>query len=295
MEYHKLDVLKEALPYIQKFKKKIFVIKLSGKVVSNQEILASLAEQVALLHQVGFYPVIVHGGGNQVNELAKRLGIEQTIVQGRRVTNRETLDLAKMVFGGLVNTNLTSALRKVSLPIVGLSGLDGHTIRARRREPKKMFDEKNQEVEVDFGYVGDVVGVDTTLVQLLLKEGYIPVISSLGADEEGEVYNINADTIAVEMAISLKAEKILFLTDVNGILLDAKEPQSKIDVLTMAKGRELIETGVIHSGMVPKMVAILKLLEQGVSSAHVVGALEENALLKEIFTDRGVGTMVIKE
>lgn len=293
MDFHKLDILKEALPYIRRFKKKIFIIKLSGKIVADDAALNSLAEEIALLHQVGFYPVVVHGGGQQMNELAKKLGLEQTIVGGRRVTDKHTLDLAKMVFGGLINTNVASALRGKGVNVVGLSGLDGRIIQAKRRDVKTIYDDKTQqEIQVDFGYVGDILEVDTSLVTLLLEQGYVPVISSLGADDRGEVYNINADTVAVEIATSLQAEKIIFLTDVNGVYLDLKDPASKLDVITASDANEMIRSGKIVGGMVPKIASICHLLDRGVRSAHIVGAFENNALLKEIFTNRGVGTMV---
>lgn len=293
MEHYKLDILKEALPYIQKFKNKIFVIKLSGKVVADMESMKSLAEEIALLHQVGFFPIIVHGGGKQMNELAARLGVEQTVYAGRRVTNEETLDLAKMVFGGMININIVSTLKGVGMRVVGLSGLDGNLVNAVRREKKSLHcEETNKNLTVDFGFVGDIVSVDTSLVQQLIDQGYVPVISSLGGDDQGQVYNINADTIAVEIATKLSAEKLIYLTDVNGIYRDITNAESKISHVTVSEAEGLIETGVVKGGMVPKVMSIIKLLKEGVRSAHIVGAFEENALLKEIFTDFGVGTMI---
>lgn len=293
MDHQKLDILKEALPYIQKFKGKTFVIKMSGKVAANGPVLASLAEEITLLQQVGFYPVLIHGGGPQVNELAERLGVEQTIVNGRRVTDEKTLEIAKMVFAGKINTDVTSALRGIGARVVGLSGMDGKMISAKRRDPKKLVcEDSQQEIEVDFGFVGDVVDVDISLIRLLLDQGYVPVISSLAADEDGVVYNINADTIAGEIAMGLQAEKMIYLTDVNGIYMNMDDPDSRIDFLTADGAQQLIEDGVVNKGMIPKITSILQLLSGGVHSAHVVGALEENALLKEIFTNRGTGTMI---
>lgn len=296
MEHFKLDILKEALPYIQKFKKKIFVIKLSGKVAASEEALSSLAQEIGLLHQVGFFPVIIHGGGVQVNELAERLGIEQKIINGRRVTDAQTLDLAKMVFNGLINTNITSSLRGLGIPVVGLSGLDGQMIQARKRDPKMVIDQSNsEEIEVDYGFVGDITAVDCQIIRLLLSKGYVPVISSLGSDREGTVYNINADTVAVEIAAGLDAEKMIFLTDLNGVFRDINDAGSKIDQINMEEAQDLMDEGIIRDGMVPKFMAILQMLRSGVASAHIVGAFEDNALLKEIFTNQGIGTMIVNQ
>src|SRR5215470_4289137 len=221
----RLDLLREALPYIQRFKNKRFVVKLSGKITENQEELNSLAEEITLCQQVGIRVAVVHGGGKQLTTIAERLGISQRIVNGRRVTDAETLEVAKMVFAGQINTDILSALRRVGAETVGLSGLDGNTIHARRREIQKVLNQETGEVEtIDFGHVGDIVEIKARLLQLLLDHGYIPVISSLGADEQGNVYNINADTIASEIAVHLQAEKLLLLTDVDGILLDRQDP-----------------------------------------------------------------------
>ena len=295
MDHSKLNILKQALPYIQRFKGKIFVIKMSGKVVEKESVLRSICEEVALLNQVGFKPVIIHGGGKQVNQLADIMGIDQTIIDGRRVTNKETLELTKMVFGGVVNTNIASALRRLRVKTIGLSGLDGDIITAKKRSPKTVMDEDHQPVEVDFGYVGDVVAVDTGLVELLLSQNYVPVISSLGSCADGEVFNINADTIASEIAKALKAEKLIFLTDVGGIYTDICDLESKIPILDVVAAQDLIDSGVVKDGMIPKIASILELLKSGVKSAHVVGGDETNVLLREVFTDDGAGTMIYRK
>ena len=292
MDLSNLSQLKQALPYIQKFKGKIFVVKMSGKVIEKVEVLRSICEEIALLNQVGFKILVVHGGGKQVNELAASLGVEQTVIAGRRVTDKSTLEITKMVFGGLINTNITSALRRVHIRTVGLSGLDGNIITAVKREPKTIKSSESKSVEVDFGFVGDVVAVDTKLIDLLLTEGYVPVLSSLGSGANGEVYNINADTIASELAKSLKAEKIIFLTDVRGIYSDVNNSDSKIPFLDDLSAQHLIDSGVIKEGMIPKITSILQLLKFGVGSAHIVSAQEESVLLREVFTDEGAGTMV---
>ena len=292
MDHSKLNLLKQALPYIQKFEGKIFVVKMSGKVIERTDTLRSICEEIALLNQVGFKVVIVHGGGKQVSELAESLGVDQTIIAGRRVTDRSTLEIAKMVFGGLINTNITSALRRAGTKTVGLSGLDGNIITAVRRAPKTVAGDDAIPVQVDFGYVGDVVSVDTGLMDLLLAKGYVPVLSSLGAGKDGEVYNINADTIASEVAKSLQAEKLILLTDVSGIYADIHDPNSKVPFLDEEAAQDLIDSGAVKDGMIPKITSILDLLRSGVKSAHVVSAMEENVLLREVFTDDGAGTML---
>ncbi|HUK91818.1 MAG TPA: acetylglutamate kinase [Blastocatellia bacterium] len=289
----RLDLLREALPYIERFKGKRFVVKLSGKVVEDQEQLSSLAEEITLCQQVGIRIAVVHGGGKQLTAIAERLGIPQKIVNGRRVTSTETLEVAKMVFAGQVNTNILSSLRRHGAETVGLSGVDGNTIQARRRDVQDVFNQETGLVEtVDFGYVGDIVAINVRLVQLLLDNGYIPVISSLGADEEGNVFNINADTIASEMAVHLGAEKLILLTDVNGIMRDPKDPSSRISRLSVDEAEQLVLDRTVSSGMIPKVSAIAGLIRRGVGSAHIINGSYRNALLYEVFTDEGAGTMI---
>jgi acetylglutamate kinase len=294
MEQEKLDLLREALPYIQKFQGKTFVVKLSGKVTEDRDNLLSLAEELALLHQVGIRICVVHGGGKQLSELAKKLGVVQTVIEGRRVTDDDTLDLAKMIFRGKINTEILAALRLRGIHAVGLSGIDGGVIKAQRRPPKDILNKETGETEtVDFGHVGDVVEVDARLINLLLENSYLPVISSLGADDEGKVYNINADTIASEIAAELKAEKLILLSDVNGIYLDSSDKGSKVSRLTAAQAEDLIDSGQATGGMVPKLQNLVSLLRRGLHSAHVISGTDRNALLSEVFTDEGTGTMLV--
>jgi len=291
-----LDLLREALPYIQRFKGKTFVVKFSGKVTEDKSVLASLAEELALLHQVGIRVCVIHGGGKQLTELAKKLGVVQTVIEGRRVTDDDTLDLAKMIFRGKINTEILSALRHRAVEAVGLSGIDGGVIKAVRRPPKDVVNKETGEVEeVDFGHVGDIVDVDVHLVNLLLDGGYLPVISSLGADDEGKIYNINADTIAAEIAISLKAEKLLLLSDVNGIYADPNDETTKIDRLTLREAESMITDGSATGGMIPKLQSLISLLQRGVRSAHIMSGSMRNAILSEVFTDEGTGTMLVAE
>ncbi len=289
----RLDLLREALPYIQRFKNKIFVVKLSGKITEDQEQLNSLAEEITLCQQVGIHLAVVHGGGKQLTTIAERLGIAQRIVNGRRVTNTETLEVAKMVFAGQINLDIVSALRGFGCETVGLSGVDGNIIHARRREIQKVLNQETGEVEtIDFGHVGDIVEINVRLLSLLLENGYVPVISSLGADEQGNIYNINADTIAAEIAVHLQAEKLILLTDVDGILLDRDDPSSRVSRLTVEEADRLVKDRVLSSGMLPKIAAIAHLIRRGVRSAHIINGSKRNALLHEVFTDEGAGTMI---
>ena len=295
MKHENLDLLREALPYIQRFKGTTFVVKFSGKVTEDRAELVALAEELALLHQVGIRVCVVHGGGKQLTELADKLGVAQTVIEGRRVTDNETLELAKMIFRGKINTEILSALRNRGIHAVGLSGLDGGVIKASRRPPKDVLIKATGETErVDYGHVGDIEEIDTRLINLLLENDYLPVISSLGADDQGEIYNINADTIATEIAVRLGAEKLILLSDVNGIYLDPKESSTKIDRLSTAEAREMIDSGKATGGMIPKLENLISLIERGVRSAHVIGGASRNGILSEVFTDEGTGTMVIR-
>ncbi|MCY7345606.1 MAG: acetylglutamate kinase [Pyrinomonadaceae bacterium] len=293
MNTQKLDLLREALPYIQKFKGKTFVVKFSGKVTEDKENLASLAEELALLHQVGIKICVVHGGGKQLSEMAGKLGVAQTIIEGRRVTDDETLDLAKMIFAGKINTEILAALRRRGTAAVGLSGIDGNIVHAAKRPPKEILNRLTGLSEtIDFGNVGDVLQINAHLLTLLLDSDYLPVVSSLGADDEGQIFNINADTIASEIAVQLKAEKLILLSDVNGIYLDAKNPETKVSRLSIAEAEDLITNGAAHGGMIPKLQNIVALLNRGVKSAHVISGTARNALLSEVFTNSGTGTMI---
>jgi acetylglutamate kinase len=289
----RLDLLREALPYIRRFKGKTFVVKLSGKVTEDHERLISLAEELALMHQVGIRLCVVHGGGKQLSELAALMGIEQTIIEGRRVTDDATLEMAKMIFAGKINTDILAALRHRGVEAVGLSGVDGNIVHAERRPPKEIMNrETGESRHIDFGNVGDILEINERLLTVLLDQGYLPVISSLGADAAGTVFNINADTIASEIAIRLEAEKLVLLSDVDGIYLKAGEPETKLSRLTADEAEELIEKGTATGGMIPKLQNIIELLRRGVKSAHIINGTARNALLAEVFTDKGTGTMI---
>lgn len=294
MTQSRLDLLREALPYIQRFKGKTFVVKLSGKVTEDQDNLGSLVEELALIHQVGIRLCVVHGGGKQLSDLAVQLGIEQTIINGRRVTDDATLDMAKMIFAGKINTDILAALRRKGVGAVGLSGVDGNIVHAVRRPSGEVLNSATGvREEVDFGHVGDIVDINDRLLRVLLDHDYLPVISSLGADDEGRVFNINADTIATEIAVRLGAEKLVMLSDVDGIYLRPGEQATKLSRLTAEEVLALVRDGVATGGMIPKLQNIADLLSRGVRSAHIIKGSLRNALLTEVFTDEGTGTMIV--
>jgi acetylglutamate kinase len=222
------------------------------------------------------------------------MGVEQTVINGRRVTDDETLELAKMIFAGKINTEILAALRNHGIEAVGLSGVDGNIVHAVRRPPKDVLNRATGEREtIDYGHVGDVLKINDRLLCVLLDQDYLPVVSSLAADDEGQIFNINADTIAAEIAVRLEAEKLVLLSDVNGIYLDANAPETKISRLSIKEAQELVETGKATGGMIPKLQNLIFLLKRGVKSAHVISGSERNALLSEVFTDEGTGTMLI--
>jgi len=295
MNIETLDLLRESLPYIQKFQGKTFVVKFSGKVTEDKDNLASLAEELALLHQVGIRVCVIHGGGKQLNQLAQKLGLVQTVIEGRRVTDDDTLELAKMIFRGKINTEILAQFRRRGVSAVGLSGVDGGVVKAIKRPPKDVLNKQTGQTEtIDYGHVGDVVEIDVSLLNTLLDSGYLPVVSSLGADDDGKIFNINADTIAAEIAASLGAEKLILLTDVNGIYLDEGNEDTKLSRLTVDDAKHMIASGRATGGMIPKLENLIALLARGVGSAHVVSGTTRNAILAEVFTDEGTGTMVVK-
>lgn len=288
------ELLREALPYIRRFKGKDFVLKISGKVTEHPGSMASLAEEIALLQQVGIRVTIVHGGGAQATELSQRLGLETKLVNGRRVTDDDTLEVVKMVFAGKISVEILSALRAHGVHAVGVSGIDGNVVLARRREKKRLLNTETGKRElVDFGNVGDVVDVDPRLLTTLLDAGYLPVVSPLAADEEGKVYNVNADTIAAALAVELKAEKLILLSDVPGVLAKPGDSESLISRLTAAEARKLARSPAVTGGMVAKLEEISQVAEAGVAAVHIINGNQRNALLSEIFADRGSGTMVV--
>ncbi|MHC4924418.1 MAG: acetylglutamate kinase [Planctomycetota bacterium] len=286
-------ILRQALPYMRRHKGKTAVVKLGGHLVEDREALDGLAQDIALLHHVGMRVCVVHGGGPQATELSERLGVETKFVQGRRVTDDDTLEVAKMVFAGKINLEILSALRNQDLKAVGLNGVSGDLVHAKRREVTEMQDPSTGETEsVDFGHVGDIHSVDGTLLADLLDRDYVPVVASLGSDERGNILNINADTVAVELAVDLGADKLLSMTQVVGVLRDASDPSTLVQAMTADEGDALVSDGVVAGGMIPKVRCAVDAVRRGVGRVHILNGLEPHAVLLELFTLRGRGTMV---
>lgn len=275
----KAELLVEMLPYIQRWRGRVVVVKYGGNAMTDPSLAARFAEDVVLLRQVGLLPVVVHGGGPQIGELMDRLGKVPEFRDGLRVTDAETLDIARMVLVGKVNRDIVGAINVHGPLAVGLSGEDGGLIVAAPRNP-------------DLGYVGDVTEVNPTLVHRLLSEGLIPVISTIGADLNGQAYNINADTVAGAVAEALAAEKIIYLTDVAGLLEDVDDPDSLIRQTTVAELQAKIDQGSLEGGMIPKIEACVFAVSGRVTSAHLLDGRIPHVLLLEVFTDAGVGTMI---
>jgi acetylglutamate kinase len=291
-----VHILRQALPYMRRHRKRTVVVKFGGHLVQDRTALENLASDIALLHNIGMRICIVHGGGPQATSLQERLGLEPQFVEGRRVTDEATLEVAKMVFAGKINLEVLGALRNEDLAAVGLSGVSGDLVQARRRVPKPVTDPSTGETRtVDYGHVGDIESVDTDLLRILMENGYIPVVSSLGADKRGNILNINADTVAVEMAVDLKADKFLNMTQVPGVLRDLDDPASLLGDLTAGQAEALLKEGVVKGGMVPKVQSCIQAVRRGVPRAHILDGLEPHAMLLELFTVRGAGTMITAE
>ena len=273
------DLLVEALSYIGKFKNQIVVIKYGGAAMVQEPTRMAFARDVVLLQSLGMYPVIVHGGGAEVSKAMKALGQEAEFVEGLRVTSQESLRITEMVLSGTINKDIIAQLNSQGGNGVGLSGKDGHLIKA-----KKMAHVNG----IDLGYVGEIVKVNPGFIKLLLENGYLPVISPIGMGEDGTTYNINADTAASRIAAALQAQKVIFMTDVDGVLAGGK----LVPTLTAEEARRLIADRVVQGGMLPKVEAMLFSLSHGVQSAHVINGSDPHAILAELFTDTGIGTII---
>ncbi|HVA44700.1 MAG TPA: acetylglutamate kinase [Acidimicrobiales bacterium] len=272
-------VLAEALPYIRRFWGRVVVVKYGGNAMEDAESLSHFAEDIALMRSVGLHPVVVHGGGPQIGELMARLGKTPEFRDGLRVTDADTLDIARMVLVGKVNRDLVGAIN-VHAPIaVGLSGEDAGLIRATIRQ-------------ADLGFVGDVEAVDATILHKLLAQELIPVVATIASDRSGQAYNINADTAAAEVAAALGAEKLVYLTNVKGVLTDLNDPESLVARMTVEEAEKMMSDGTLSGGMIPKVEACVTAVRHGVNRAHILDGRVPHALLLEFFTDRGVGTMV---
>ena len=277
----RVEVLSEALPYIQRFRGRRVVIKYGGAAMVRDDLRDAVFRDVALLASVGVEPVVVHGGGPEINQWLNRLSIEAVFQEGLRVTDPDTMDVVEMVLVGRVNKQIVNGLNRVGGRAVGLSGADGGLVQARTHGDGSL------------GLVGDVARVDPSVIIPLLEQGYIPVISSVAPNHEGQPYNINADTVAGELAAALDAEKLVLLTDTPGILKDRDDPASLFRQLSLAEARALIDDAIVAGGMVPKTQCCIRALAQGVRAAHILDGRVPHALLLEVFTKTGIGTMLV--
>ncbi len=286
-----VTALRAAVPYLRLFQGKIFVIKAGGQVVADRERTLALMEQVGILHRLGIRVVVVHGGGSQATDLASRLGLATRFVQGRRVTDAAALEVVTMTLNGTINTQVVAACRRLGVPALGISGVDAGLVHARRRPPVEI----EGEGEVDFGYVGDVESIEVGVLERILDDRFLPVVSPLSADEAGEVLNVNADVVAARLAIEMKAEKLILLTGAPGILEDPDDPSSLVSY-TDVKGLDaLLRAGSLEGGMLPKVTSIKDALAGGVARVHVISHKVRDSLLLEVFTNEGSGTMVVTD
>ncbi|MGF1457406.1 MAG: acetylglutamate kinase [Leptolyngbyaceae cyanobacterium] len=277
----RVRILSEALPYIQQFRGRTVVVKYGGAAMREGTLKAGVVRDIVFMACVGIRPVVVHGGGPEINTWLTKLNIEPQFKDGLRVTDAQTMDVVEMVLVGRVNKELVSLINQAGGKAVGLCGKDGNLITARPQG------------DVDVGFVGDVTNVEPGLVKSLVADGYIPVISSVASDETGQAYNINADTVAGELAAALNAEKLILLTDTRGILRNYKDPSTLIPKLDIKQARALIDEGIVAGGMIPKVKCCVRSLAQGVGATHILDGRVNHALLLEIFSDTGIGSMLV--
>ena len=282
-------VLSEALPYIRKFQGRTIVIKYGGNAMIDEKLKNGFARDIVLLKLVGLNPVVVHGGGPQIGELLRRVGKESHFVGGMRITDKETMDVVEMVLGGQVNKEIVSLLNSHGAKAVGLTGKDGALISARKMQFSHQSEAMNTPEIIDIGHVGEVTNIDTSVIDMLIHGDFIPVIAPIGLGKDGESYNINADLVAGKLAEELNAEKLILLTNIRG-LLDKHE--KLLTGLSIKKVDELIADGTIHGGMLPKIRCALEAVQNNVCSAHIIDGRIEHAVMLELFTDEGIGTLI---
>lgn len=285
--------LKGALRYVRAYRDHVFVVKLGGDVLSEPEILDSVAGQLALLSSLSIRLVVVHGGGPQATALSRRLGFEPRLVAGRRVTDDGALEVAKMVYAGQINVDLLAALRDHRVQAVGLSGVDAELITAHRRAPVSVVDDSGTTVKVDYGHVGDIARVDPRILLTLMDARMVPVVASLAGGEGDEVYNVNADTVAESIAVALRAQKLIFLTGAPGVLRDRNDPSSLVTFADPDDLAGLMANGALAGGMRPKVEACIRAATGGVERTHIIDGRAPDALLLEVFTGAGCGTMIV--
>jgi acetylglutamate kinase len=284
-----VTALRHAAPYVRMYKNKTFVLKAGGEAFASEDATRSLIEQIAIFNQVGFRVVLVHGGGPQSSALAKQLGHTPEFVDGRRVTDEAALDIAMMVLNGQINTRIVAMCRAFGVPSIGISGADGSLVQAVRRAPVRSASGDT----VDYGFVGDIRRVDVSVLETQLANGFVPIVSSLSADDEGTLLNINADTVAAAIACELKAEKFILATGAPGIMESLDDPRSLISYIDRAGLERLRREGKLSEGMLPKVAAIESALAGGVPRVHVISYAVPDSLLLEVFTNEGTGTLVV--
>ena len=280
----KAEVLIEALPYIQKFNKKIIVVKYGGSAMVDEDLKKRVIEDVSLLKLVGFKPIIVHGGGKEISNMVKRLGMEPRFVNGLRVTDEETMEVAEMVLNK-VNKSLVQLVQSLGVKAIGISGKDGGLLKV----------EKKYSNGADIGFVGEITDVNPEIIFDMLKKDYLPIICPIGMDEDFHTYNINADDAACAIAKALGAEKLAFLTDIEGVYKDPHDPETLISELTVSEAEGLMSDGFIGGGMLPKLQNCIDAIENGVSRVHILDGRIPHCLLLEIFTNKGIGTAILKD
>ena len=285
----KVGVLLESLPYIKKYFNKVVLVKIGGSMMENDRIIKSVLDDLVLMKYVGIKVVLVHGGGKQITKLMEEKGIKAQFVDGLRVTTEEVIGIVKMVLLGSINSKLVSFLNHHGNMAVGVSGNDANFIKCSKKICKK------DGREIDLGYVGEIENIDRKFLDDILSDNYIPVIATLGVDGDGNSYNINADSCASDIAISLEAEKMIMLTDVDGIFDNAKDDMKLISRLTSRQCIDMIENGKISSGMIPKVKACMDALDAGVTRTHILNGIRDHSILVEIFTDSGIGTMITRK
>lgn len=284
----KINVLVEALPYVNRFRKHIIVIKYGGNAMVNNDLKTSVMQDILLMKSVGMIPIVVHGGGPFISNMLDRLSIESHFVDGLRVTNEDAMQVAEMVLSGSVNNDIVRTYNHMGGNAIGLSGLDDHLLTVSKKE----ITSEDNLTPVDLGYVGDIDSVNVSLLEHLIDNDYVPIISSVGIGADGHSYNINADQVASAVAIALKASKIIFLTNTPGILTDSDDPSSLISKLNADEVQALINDGIVTDGMIPKINCCLEAISNGVDKAHIIDGRMEHSLLLELFFDMGIGTML---
>ena len=287
-----IRALRSAAPYIRLYKGKTFVVKAGGGVFGDPAATRALVEQIAVLHSLGIRVVFVHGGGPQLTEVTEKLGVPTQMIEGRRVTDSQSIDATAMVLSGLINTRILAACRELGMPALGISGVDAGLIQAHKRAPVKL---QGSDAIVDYGFVGDIDYIDTDVIKKLLDAGLMPVISPLSSDDAGTLLNINADTVAAAIGAALGAEKLVLCTGAPGILSDITDPTSVVSYTDLAGLAKLRTEGRINDGMLPKAKAIENAINGGVQRVHVISYKAPDAILAEVFTNEGTGTLVVAD